>query len=102
MYLCQHIYHPVVDYAFGLSYIGSNNFDALQLLTYGFLHGDVYHILINMIVLIVFGSRIEIVFGARNLLALFLISTILGGVAETCATMYNINKFTYIFSCLSN
>lgn len=97
MYLCQHIYYPVVDYMFGLSYIGSNNFDILQLVTYGFLHGDVYHIVINMIVLIVFGSRIEIVFGARNLLALFLISTILGGVVETCATMYNINKFTGTF-----
>lgn len=93
-YLFQHIYHPNIDYTFGLSYIGSPNFDTIQLLTYGFLHGDVYHILVNMIMLIIFGSRIEIMFGARNLILLFMFSTILGGIVETCSTGYNIYQIS--------
>ncbi|MDZ7391513.1 MAG: rhomboid family intramembrane serine protease [candidate division KSB1 bacterium] len=43
-----------------------------QLFTYMFLHGNLLHILINMLFLWVFGSELERVWGARRLLSYYL------------------------------
>ena len=74
-YLLQHLYYPLVSEMFGLAYIGHPNFNSLQLLTYTFLHGDAYHIFINMLMLVVFGPRIEQSVGIKNLFILFALSS---------------------------
>jgi len=43
-----------------------------QLLTYGFLHGDLMHIVFNMFMLWMFGRELEVVFGARRFLVYYL------------------------------
>ena len=51
-----------------------------QLATYIFLHGDFWHILINMLVLWMFGCQLERVWGSRRFLKFFLITGIGAGV----------------------
>jgi membrane associated rhomboid family serine protease len=47
-----------------------------QLLSYGFLHGDLFHLLFNMYGLYIFGTKIEMVWGQKRMLSYFLICVI--------------------------
>ena len=77
---------------FGMAYLGHPNFNAIQLLTYGFLHGDAVHIFVNMLMLAIFGTKIENEFGIRNLFVLFVITTICGGIAQQLHQMILVNQ----------
>ena len=92
VYLLQSIYYPVVDSLFGLSYIGNENFGIMQLVTHGFLHVDLYHILINMIMLVLFASKVEMFFGTKNLFKIFIGSVIFGGIFQTIYNMIVLNS----------
>ena len=81
-YLLQHLYFPLTHELFGMAYIGHLNFRPTQFLTYGFLHADAVHIFVNMLILAVFGTKIEKEFGIKNLFALFVITVICGGLAQ--------------------
>ena len=81
-YLLQHLYFPITHEIFGMAYIGHPNFKPMQILTYGFLHGDAVHIFVNMLILAIFGTKIEKEFGIKNLFALFVITIICGGLAQ--------------------
>lgn len=81
-YLLQHLYFPITHEMFGMAYIGHPNFKPMQFLTYGFLHGDAVHIFVNMLMLAIFGTKIENEFGIKNLFALFAITIICGGLAQ--------------------
>ena len=82
-YLLQHTYSPAVLETLGLACIDNPKFNIIQLLSYGFLHGNTYHICANIILIAIFGSRIQKVFGTWNFLMLFLISVIGGGFVQT-------------------
>jgi membrane associated rhomboid family serine protease len=53
---------------------------AYQLLTYGFLHVDPFHILFNMIALWFFGRDIEEQYGRREFLAFYLVAIVTSGL----------------------
>jgi membrane associated rhomboid family serine protease len=53
-----------------------------QLLTYGFLHGDLWHIFFNMFALWMFGRDLERIMGARRFLIYFLTCVIGAGVVQ--------------------
>lgn len=89
-YLLQHMYFPIVHDLFGLAYIGHPNFKSIQFLTYGFLHGDMYHIFFNMFFLAVFGSKIESELGTKNLFALFALAVVCGGIAQQISHMISV------------
>jgi membrane associated rhomboid family serine protease len=54
-----------------------------RLLTYGFLHSELWmwHIIMNMLCLWWFGSDVEDIYGPREFLAVYLTSIVLGGIA---------------------
>lgn len=56
-----------------------NHFYVFQLISYGFLHGDLMHILFNMLNLWFFGCEIESLWGRKNFLILYFFSIFLGG-----------------------
>jgi membrane associated rhomboid family serine protease len=60
-----------------------------RLLTYGFVHDDVLHILGNMVGLYFFGRAIEEIYGAREFLRIYLMLIVMSGLtwvlAETAA-----------------
>ncbi len=51
-----------------------------QLLTYGFLHGGIFHLLMNMLGLWMFGGEVERMLGSRRFLYFFLACVAGGGV----------------------
>jgi membrane associated rhomboid family serine protease len=53
-----------------------------QVLTYGFLHGNLLHLLFNMLALFMFGSDIERLFGQRRYLTYYFGCVLMAGLAQ--------------------
>ena len=53
-----------------------------QLVTYALLHGGLWHLLVNLLGLWMFGGDVERVLGSRGLLQLFAVSVVGGGLAH--------------------
>lgn len=58
-----------------------------QLVTYGFLHGDIYHIGFNMFMLWMFGRELELVYGPRRFLTYYLTCVVGAGVVQLLVAM---------------
>lgn len=58
-----------------------------QLITYQFMHGDLWHILINMMILWFFGRELETHLGARRFLVLYLLSGVAGGLLQLIGSL---------------
>lgn len=50
-------------------------------ITYGFLHGGLFHILVNMLVIFFVGKILEPFLGTKRFIQLFLFAVLMGGVA---------------------
>jgi membrane associated rhomboid family serine protease len=57
------------------------------LISYAFLHQGIVHIFFNMLVLFIFGPRVEMQLGSRNFLVLYFVSAV-GGALLSFATPY--------------
>jgi len=71
VFVLQYFFGSWLD-VFALWPPGSGGFRPWQLLTYGFLHGGLTHLLFNMFALWMFGSEIERLFGSRRYLTYYL------------------------------
>jgi membrane associated rhomboid family serine protease len=65
---------------FGLSRGGVLHGFLWQFVTYIFLHGGMWHIFLNMLMLVMFGREIEGILGSRRFLGLYIGCGILGGL----------------------
>ena len=65
-----------------------------RLLTFAFLHdtNSVWHILMNMLILFMFGRQVESVLGGREYLRFYLVAAFLSGVAFVAATLLGLHK----------
>jgi membrane associated rhomboid family serine protease len=72
--------------AAGISGVGFGNEmqlpEGLTLITYQFLHGDIFHLLSNMLFLWVFGDNVEDAMGHVKFLIFYLLCGIVGGLAH--------------------
>jgi len=59
----------------------------VTLLTYMFLHGDIWHLLGNMAFLWVFGDNVEDAMGSLKFIAFYLLCGILAGLAHVAANL---------------
>lgn len=86
VFILQHIFDgPNVGnftYYLGLRPDFLQNFYIWQVVTYMFLHGGVFHIFINMLLLWIFGSEVEGTWGSRAFLKYYLICGIGAGVIQ--------------------
>jgi len=81
-----------------------HNFMLWQLVTYMFLHGDIFHLLFNMLALWMFGSNIEASWGTKKFVRYYFLCGIAGGIT-TClfspdATIPSIGASAAIFGIL--
>lgn len=53
-----------------------------QLVTYSFLHGNLLHLLFNLLGLFMFGSDVERLFGRRRFLTYYFVSVVTAGIAQ--------------------
>ena len=63
-------------------------FAAWQILTYGFLHGSLMHLLFNMFGLYMFGSDIEQVWGQRRYVIYYLTCVVTAAIAQLAVTWF--------------
>lgn len=64
-----------------------------QLLTYGFLHGDVVHIAFNMFALWMFGRELELLMGPRRFIAYYLTCIVGAGLVQLLVAHFHIEEF---------
>lgn len=101
-YLFQHIYYPSFDNFFGLAYLGNDRFRLFQLVTYGFLHVDFFHLIVNLFIIFIFGDKISQVFGFKNFMSLFLVCLIGGSLFQTLNNLILIKSLTGSFFPINN
>jgi membrane associated rhomboid family serine protease len=65
---------------------GTGGFEIWQLVTYGFLHGGLTHLLFNMLALWMFGGTIERLFGARPF-AIYYFACVIGAAVAQLAVI---------------
>lgn len=58
------------------------SFHPWQLLTYGFVHAGIWHLFVNMLAVYMFGAQLELLWGSKRFLNLYLVSIIVAGVAQ--------------------
>lgn len=73
-----------VDTGFGRQRVPQ--FHLWQLVTYSFLHGGLFHLLLNMFVLWMFGTQMEYIWGSRRFLAYYLICVVGAGLTQLAVT----------------
>ncbi|MBV2234163.1 MAG: rhomboid family intramembrane serine protease [Sterolibacterium sp.] len=88
VFIAQALLGPQLVVWFGLwplpmpGFAGYPAFLPWQLVSYGFLHGGLGHLLFNMFALYMFGSELERVFGSRRLFNLYFASIVAGGLTQ--------------------
>jgi len=74
-----------LDNRFALSVEGLRHGFIWQLLTYQFMHANVWHILVNSWALYLFGREVEESLGGKQFLVLFLTAGVVGGIFQALA-----------------
>jgi membrane associated rhomboid family serine protease len=70
---------------------GAPSFQLWQLLTYGFLHGNLAHLFFNMFALYMFGGEVERLLGHRHYLVYYL-ACVVGAAVAQLVVMSNMNQ----------
>jgi membrane associated rhomboid family serine protease len=76
-----------LDNYFALSVEGLKHGFVWQLLTYQFMHANLWHILVNSWAIYLFGREIEEALGHKKFLVLFLAAGVVGGVFQVIAAL---------------
>ncbi len=86
---CAQLLLPMlpVDALFALWPPGSGRFWPWQLVSYGFLHGDMSHLFFNMLGLWMFGSELERLWGRNRYLQMLLASVVAAALVQLLFTM---------------
>lgn len=77
----------------GLEQGGAVGFQFWQLVTYGFLHGSLQHLLFNMLALWMFGGAIENLFGSRPFAFYYLACVVGAAIAQLMVIQFITNDF---------
>jgi membrane associated rhomboid family serine protease len=90
VFVLQWVVGPRMIEAFGLfPYAAWSRFHVWQLFTYLFLHGNFFHILINMYTLWVFGTEVEHLWGSRAFVRYYAVTGIGAGIVHTILTPHS-------------
>ena len=84
----------VLQQELGMHYPSSNLFEPYQLITHFFMHGDLFHLLFNMIGLIVFGSQLERTWGKKRFFIFYFVTAIGAVVLHTIVQGIEIRHLT--------
>lgn len=80
---------PTLVPVFGVnpSWWASFYFPLWQLVTYAFVHGGVWHLFFNMLMLYFFGTMLETIVGSRRFAVFYTVAFLVGGVAHLLAEL---------------
>jgi len=80
-YVLRNSFHIELSEQLGLHYFFASRFRPWQLISYMFMHGDLFHLFSNMFALWMFGSTLENYWGGKRFLIFYLVTGI--GAAVT-------------------
>jgi len=63
-----------------------------QLLTYGFLHGSLMHLLFNMLALLMFGAPLEYTWGNKRFLTYYLVCVVGAGLCQLVVASWAVSQ----------
>lgn len=81
-----------LDVILGAYYLNSPLFKPYQIITHFFMHGDFFHILLNMWVFVMFGSILEKVWGPKRFFIFYVISAIGAYLLYNIIGIYQIHE----------
>ncbi|MDD4151300.1 MAG: rhomboid family intramembrane serine protease [Candidatus Gracilibacteria bacterium] len=83
--LFSFIYPNILVLGMNNYFLNNGNYTAflVQIFTYSFLHGSIFHLLSNSIFLYIFGNPIEEIIGKRKFIIFFVLATIFNAGALT-------------------
>ncbi|WP_058835020.1 rhomboid family intramembrane serine protease [Luteimonas abyssi] len=81
---------PLMLWPLGGADAGGLGFMPWQLLTYGFLHGNLPHLLFNMLALFMFGAQLEYTWGQRRFLTYFLVCVVGAGLCQLVVVSWSL------------
>lgn len=99
-YALQWLVGPAFD-PFQLWPLGGSDYDYLgrsheflpwQLLTYGFLHGNLPHLLFNMLALVMFGTQLEYTWGNKRFLTFYLVCVAGAGLCQLVVASWAVSQ----------
>ncbi len=68
--------------------LGSGNFMPWQVLSYSLLHGDLWHIVMNMLVLWMFGADLERLWGPKRFITFIVVSIVAAAIVQLAWTAF--------------
>ncbi|MCD9031524.1 rhomboid family intramembrane serine protease [Luteimonas sp. Y-2-2-4F] len=80
--LGSQLFLPFMLWPLGGAEAGGLGFLPWQLVTYGFLHANAFHLVFNMLVLLMFGAPLEYTWGQRRFLTYFLVCVAGAGLCQ--------------------
>lgn len=81
-------------------YAPSSSFMPWQLLTHAFMHGDLLHIAMNMICLLMFGAELESYWGSRRYLIFYAFCTLGAGLCQVAVATLMVSQGAGAYSTL--
>lgn len=79
---------------------GDRAFMPWQLASYAFLHGDLMHLLFNMLALAMFGAQLEHVWGGRRYLTYYAVCVLGAGLCQLVLASWSVSQGGPIYSTL--
>lgn len=86
--------HFPTDACFALSAVGLEHHFYWQLLTFQFMHGGIWHLLLNCFAIYMFGRAVEETLGRRSFLVLYFASGVIGGLFQVLAALLVPSQFS--------
>jgi membrane associated rhomboid family serine protease len=87
VFCLQYLTGIFIDRWFGLFPVDSGRFLPWQMVSYAFLHGNLPHLMFNMLGLWMFGSELEMLWGRKRYLVFLAIGAFFGGLSFVIATL---------------
>ena len=78
---------------FGLSWDGISHGKVWQLLSYALLHGDWFHLLINLLILWFAGGRVVQMLGQRKSLEIIVVGVLVGGLLHLLSSLLSVTGY---------
>ncbi len=84
------LFFPFMLWPLGGASAGGLSFMPWQLVSYGFLHAGMFHLLFNMLVLYMFGAPLEYTWGQRRFLTYFLVCVVGAGLCQLVVVSWSL------------
>ncbi|MGY0634351.1 rhomboid family intramembrane serine protease [Luteimonas sp. A478] len=84
------LFYSFMLWPLGGSEAGGMPFLPWQLVSYGFLHAGLFHLLFNMVVLFMFGAPLEHTWGPRRFLTYFLVCVVGAGLCQLVVVSWSL------------